>query len=100
MKIMLILYAIGYALMGYSAHAQTWSPAEQSHFGADGFETADPFRLTPLQLDSAYRWEASGLRNVNIAWNRTLTPMGGQFRWEFIERVQGTYTIGQSRIPL
>jgi len=91
MKTMIILCTIGCAFMRFSAHAQTWTPAERSHFGADGFETADPFRLSPLQLDSAYRWEASGLHNMNIAWNRTLSPMGGQFRWEFIEPAQGTY---------
>ncbi len=63
--------------LGYS---QSWTAQKSSHFGVDGFETADFFRLAPLQLDTAYRWEAAGLRNSNVAWNRTLSPTGGQFR--------------------
>lgn len=89
-----IIYAIICLLLfvfKFSVDAQSWTPTEFSHFGVDGFETADFFRLTPLQLDSAYRWEANGLRSMNISWNRTLSPMGGQFRWDLIEPVKGMY---------
>ena len=91
MKSLRFLIALAFVLPALDSVAQTWTPVEGSHFGVDGFETADPFRLTPQQLDSAYRWESSGLTNMNIAWNRTLSPMGGQFRWNDIEAVQGTY---------
>lgn len=72
-------------------HSQAWTPQKSSHFGVDGFESADFFRLQPLQLDTAYRWESAGLRNVNVAWNRSLSPAGGQFRWDVIEYPEGTY---------
>lgn len=46
MKTKMMLYAIGCAFIGFTAYAQTWTPAERSHFGVDGFETADPFLNT------------------------------------------------------
>jgi len=91
MKNLLMIVATILALLVSNSYAQTWTPSESSHFGVDGFETADFFRLTPTELNTAYEWEAAGLRNVNICWNRTLSPAGGQFRWEFIEAAKGTY---------
>ncbi len=91
MKNLQIVVVLTFSLCVFRLTAQTWTPAESSHFGMDGFESADFFRLTPLQLDDAYRWEASGLKNMSMAWNRTLSPTGGQFRWNVIEAVQGTY---------
>lgn len=91
MKTLISVFVLMHTLLEIGAYGQTWAPSERSHFGVNGFETADLFRLPPLQLDSAYRWEAMGIRNMNIAWNRTLSPMGGQFRWEFIEPSPGTY---------
>lgn len=91
MKRLRLLFFVVFAFLASNSTAQTWTPSESSHFGVDGFETADFFLLTPQQLDNAYRWEASGLRNMNMAWNRTLSPTGGQFRWNVIEAVQGTY---------
>ncbi|MCL4550311.1 MAG: T9SS type A sorting domain-containing protein [Bacteroidetes bacterium] len=91
MKRSILLFFVVFAFLALNSIAQTWTPSESSHFGVDGFETADFFLLTPQQLDDAYRWEASGLKNMNMAWNRTLSPTGGQFRWNVIEAVQGTY---------
>ncbi len=91
MKRLRLLFFIVFTFLALNSIAQTWTPSESSHFGVDGFETADFFLLTPQQLDNAYRWEASGLRNMNMAWNRTLSPTGGQFRWNVVEAVQGTY---------
>ena len=91
MKRLRLLFLISLTFSAFDSIAQTWTPTESSHFGVDGFETADFFLLTPQQLDAAYIWEAAGLRNMNMAWNRTLSPTGGQFRWNVIEAVQGTY---------
>lgn len=91
MKRLRLLFFIVFTFLALNSIAQTWTPSKSSHFGVDGFETADFFLLTPQQLDDAYRWEASGIRNMNMAWNRTLSPTGGQFRWNVIEAVQGTY---------
>ncbi|MCL6098861.1 MAG: hypothetical protein M1391_09835, partial [Bacteroidetes bacterium] len=91
MKRLRLLFFVVFVFLASNSIAQTWTPSESSHFGVDGFETADFFLLTPQQLDAAYIWEAAGLRNMNMAWNRTLSPTGGQFRWNVIEAVQGTY---------
>jgi hypothetical protein len=47
-----------------------------------------------MQLDgkndpTLYEWEAAGLKDIGMAWNRTLTPGGGQFRWSDIQFNQG-----------
>ncbi|MEW5842223.1 MAG: FlgD immunoglobulin-like domain containing protein [Bacteroidota bacterium] len=91
MKRLGLLFLVAFTVSTFDLIAQTWAPAETSHFGVDGFETANFFQLTPQQLDAEYQWEASGIRNMNMAWNRTLSPAGGQFRWNDIEAVQGTY---------
>ncbi|MEW6222907.1 MAG: cellulase family glycosylhydrolase, partial [Candidatus Hadarchaeota archaeon] len=76
-----------------SGSTLAWSPSESSHFGVDGFETVNHTlqSVSSAQLESNYQWEAQGIVSAGIGWNRTLSPMGGQFRWEDIEKNKGTY---------
>ncbi len=91
MKKLRFLLFIVFAFSALDSIAQTWVPSENSHFGIDGFETADAHRLSSDELNAAYAWEAASLINMNIGWNRTLSPAGGQFKWDDVQRVRENY---------
>ena len=91
MKKLRFLLFIAFAFSALDSIAQTWVPSENSHFGIDGFETADAHRLSSDELNAAYAWEAASLINMNIGWNRTLSPAGGQFKWDDVQRVRENY---------
>jgi len=96
MKILRFAIVMIFLFYVINLNAQTWVASEQSHFGIDGFGTINSDLLTSQQLDTAYIWEASDLKSANICWNRTLSPSGGQFKWESIENTQGTYNWSKS----
>lgn len=96
MKFLHFAIAITFLFYLSNLNAQTWVASEQSHFGIDGFGTVNSDLLTAQQLETAYVWEASDFQSANICWNRTLSPSGGQFKWESIENTQGTYNWSKS----
>ncbi|WP_028324841.1 BACON domain-containing protein [Desulfatirhabdium butyrativorans] len=86
-KVLLMPFFTFSLLLLCSNNAFAWTPGKYCHMGVDGFETVN--QLDGKNDPTLYEWEAAGLKNIGMAWNRTLTPMGGQFRWSDIQLNRG-----------
>lgn len=73
---------------------KSFAQSSNGNFGVDAFGSYAGGFTPPGTVSPYFKWEAEKIEGAGITWNRTLSPAGGQFSWNRIEPVQGTYDWG------